>query len=52
MIYSETWILRFWRDHLKWMWNHGKCKIKEMKIYVATEIKYTKLIPYYIKNVI
>jgi hypothetical protein len=33
----------FWRNHLKWM---------EVKIYVAIEIKYTKLILYYIKNII
>jgi len=30
----------------------NECKIKEMKIHVAVEITHTKLILYYIKNVI
>jgi hypothetical protein len=30
----------------------NECKIKELKMYVDTEIKYIKLILYYTKNVI
>ena len=44
---SETWILCFWKDHLKCMWderNDNSC--------VPVAIKYAKLILYYIKNVI
>jgi hypothetical protein len=44
--YSETWILCSEGTI------YNEYKIKEMKIYVAIEIKYTKLILYYIKDVI
>lgn len=45
MVYSETWILCFWRYPL------NEFKIKEIKICVEVEIKYIQLIVYYIESV-
>ena len=38
--------------HLHWMYHQGTYEMKEMKTCVAVEIKWTKLILYYIKSVI
>jgi hypothetical protein len=40
-----------WRYSSKLMQNWEKFKIKEMKIYVAYEITYSKIILHYIKHI-